>query len=453
MSFFKRLLGFKKSRSQILDEYDNNGVNESLLGESNAEETFDCTFVEAKLGAVLGRGSDGFSYIVNVEPDSQAYNNNIYRGDRIVAIDGQQMQSHEEVLNTLKAGIRPVTITFYRSESNMKEIIAISNSSSGPVKGAVGATNGTQSSASKLELEKQQRRELMANAAKERQQTWGKRVASASSKQSESKVDMYGKPLYDHSVAASIGSENLATQRAVQAARRGEVQQANNLGYDPYRPNLSYSGQPAAANSSSTNTTAAAVQPTITTSTSTVTISSLSHIIEDEGMAQAVDDAFALLLSGAADGLEDRVNACLATVLKLLSNLLKNKGEAKFRSIRLNNEGFQNKVVQVSGGLEVYTHRHIPRHTTYTTYYMYNIHSYTICIHIYLQLILSAGFLIEEGEGSGSGASSELYLRHQPGHGADDKLGYTVRRYRGRGICTEYMYIYILCICYICHDL
>ena len=366
MSFFKRLLGFKKSRSQILDEYDNNGVNESLLGESNAEETFDCTFVEAKLGAVLGRGSDGFSYIVNVEPDSQAYNNNIYRGDRIVAIDGQQMQSHEEVLNTLKAGIRPVTITFYRSESNMKEIIAISNSSSGPVKGAVGATNGTQSSASKLELEKQQRRELMANAAKERQQTWGKRVASASSKQSESKVDMYGKPLYDHSVAASIGSENLATQRAVQAARRGEIQQANNLGYDPYRPNLSYSGQPAAANpSSGANTTAATEQPTITTSTSTVTISSLSHIIEDEDMAQAVDDAFALLLSGAADGLEDRVNACLATVLKLLSNLLKNKGEAKFRSIRLNNEGFQNKVAQVSGGLEVYALSHTSTYHTH----------------------------------------------------------------------------------------
>jgi len=76
--------------------------------------------------------------------------------------------------------------------------------------------------------ERQARRDMILKAAKDREQAWDKKVAGGRkiSQASDSKVDMNGRPIFDHSVAASIGSSNPETQRRVEEIRKAEEKQA-----------------------------------------------------------------------------------------------------------------------------------------------------------------------------------------------------------------------------------
>ena len=67
-------------------------------------------------------------------------------------------------------------------------------------------------------------------------------------------------------------------------------------------------------------------------------LSADEHDVMTEG---DVDSALAMLLSSAADvdGGEGAVRTCIATICKLLGNLLASTGEEKFRSIRMGNAG------------------------------------------------------------------------------------------------------------------
>lgn len=79
--------------------------------------------------------------------------------------------------------------------------------------------------------ERQARRDMILRAAKDREQAWDKKVAGGrkAAQASDSKVDMNGRPIFDHSVAASIGSNNPETQRQVEVIRKAEEKQAKVL--------------------------------------------------------------------------------------------------------------------------------------------------------------------------------------------------------------------------------
>lgn len=76
--------------------------------------------------------------------------------------------------------------------------------------------------------ERQARRDMILKAAKDREQAWDKKVAGGrkAGQASDSKVDLTGRPIFDHSVAASIGSSNPETQRQVEEIRKAEEKQA-----------------------------------------------------------------------------------------------------------------------------------------------------------------------------------------------------------------------------------
>jgi hypothetical protein len=50
---------------------------------------------------------------------------------------------------------------------------------------------------------------------------------------------------------------------------------------------------------------------------------------------------------------QEKAQVAVQTVQKMLQNLYSSKNDPKFRSIRLSNKAFQNKVASVSGGVEL----------------------------------------------------------------------------------------------------
>jgi hypothetical protein len=118
------------------------------------------------------------------------------------------------------------------------------------------------------------------------------------------------------------------------------------MGYDPFKPLMSNSmnstpsaSSPSSPGSQSTTPQVKSAPAASSSSASSVQeASSPSFNIDEEDeifVASAVDEAFALLMSIAeADG--ERVDTCTSTVLKMLTNLAKNKNETKFRFFRDN---------------------------------------------------------------------------------------------------------------------
>ena len=113
MSFFKNLLGLKKkSKGNKLEDNDLEAEFETLLTSSSYE--YDITFTEKSLGLKIGKGSDGFTYIVSSnssEPISSASSNDIRKSDRIVAIDGKSVNSYEYFVEVFSTTGRPTTLT------------------------------------------------------------------------------------------------------------------------------------------------------------------------------------------------------------------------------------------------------------------------------------------------------------------------------------------------------
>ena len=69
-----------------------------------------------------------------------------------------------------------------------------------------------------------------------------------------------------------------------------------------------------------------------------------------------LDGSFSLMLTSADSGASDsseNVNVCLTTISKLLSNLVNNPTDVKYRSIRINNPALQSKVFVIPGAINV----------------------------------------------------------------------------------------------------
>lgn len=444
MSFFKNLLGLKKtSEGNKLSDYTNltnqdhddddvkNLSNEIDSLEAFSVYDFKVEFVEKSLGVKLAKGSDGMAYIISSEPGSLAFVSDVRKTDKVIAVNGLNVVSYQSFLDIFSTAGRPIIITFNRNEAeNIKMIASFTDSGKGDYsvsKPYVTATSDQNGS------EKQRRRELMAKAAKERENQWDKRVAAASRKRTTggtgaTAVDLSGRPVYSHTEAATVGSCNPETQRIVSSVKRAEQQQAKSLGYNVFQPHLSFAG------ASSSNTSATADVASTSGSSFSVLNSNpvsqssssgaLSDATQTREMAETVDDALALLMSGAtlvdpADCaalalVEAQVDTAISTVMKMLTSLHKNKHELKYRSIRLMNDSFQIRVARVTGGLD---------------------------------LMLAAGFQIVSSSSSSSennpvtngnnnntaaavvaAAEEELYLRHDMTVGNEQRLDYTLHR-------------------------
>lgn len=77
---------------------------------------FDVTFVDQKLGCQLGKNKQtNTSFVNKVAEGSAADALGVLPGDEVIAVDGQVMKTHDDVLYYLQSAGRPVTIRFLRA--------------------------------------------------------------------------------------------------------------------------------------------------------------------------------------------------------------------------------------------------------------------------------------------------------------------------------------------------
>lgn len=123
-------------------------------------------------------------------------------------------------------------------------------------------------------------------------------------------------------------SDNIETQRVIERTKAEERRVEQSLGYNPFRPHMSFSGNAATV----TTTGISSVSPTPPTQvipTSSVT-AVRQYEEEDEDIIAEVDDSFAMLLS-LTDADQERAKVAVQTVQKMLLNLHSNKQDTKFR--------------------------------------------------------------------------------------------------------------------------
>jgi S1-C subfamily serine protease len=113
MSFFKTLKSVfkgnkREGKGYILgDNNDNSEVTEKLLSDSFE---YSVIFEKQVLGCQIGKGLDHCSYIVNTDDGSQAELYGVKRGDKIISIDGNEVNSHDDFVSILQSLGRPITI-------------------------------------------------------------------------------------------------------------------------------------------------------------------------------------------------------------------------------------------------------------------------------------------------------------------------------------------------------
>jgi hypothetical protein len=189
------------------------------------------------------------------------------------------------------------------------------------------------------------------------------------------------------------------------------------MGYNPFKPHMSFSGAGPTNISSSSTIPTSSSSNTNKSSIGKDQLSSPTPVIippidpaEEDVMSDAINEAFALLMSGMSTGnngeeqeekeQEERVNTAISTVMKMLKNAYQKPQDSKLRTVRMMNEAFQSRVLSVPGGLE---------------------------------LMLSAGFSIQEcppepGAGITDDMEHVLYLKHDSSERANIMLAYTLHR-------------------------
>ena len=117
------------------------------------------------------------------------------------------------------------------------------------------------------------------------------------------------------------------------------------MGYNVFQPHMSFAG----ASSATTNPSSSTPAPSSSfapSSSSNLNVNGDVTALSDEEfelIIESVDDAFALLMSGTAlvqqddsaalASMEIQVNTAIATIMKMLNSLHKNKSELKYRYI------------------------------------------------------------------------------------------------------------------------
>jgi hypothetical protein len=190
------------------------------------------------------------------------------------------------------------------------------------------------------EEEKEQMRLDRLKAAEDRGKAWDKRVAQGRN-HTKSKQDDAKQPTIEQS-----NEVNPETDRTIQIVKAAEARQAAALGYNPYKPVMSFKaddpkGKPEVTSSS--GNTSPRPEKTLEDMIQSININEI-----DPDIVVAIDSAIALLISN-----EATTQAALTTIQKILTNIISNKTEPKYRTIRLQNPAIKSKVIDVAGGLDL----------------------------------------------------------------------------------------------------
>jgi hypothetical protein len=389
----KGSLGIKKKikgQGNVLGGVSSSG---STSDNQPTNNLYGVTFTEESLGLKISPSltSDNVirPCISGVIPNTEASRAGIQCGDIVVTMEGNEVHSYDDFVSIVSAIPRPVTLKFFRPQLKTTNTTSSSNTIKSIFKSTPTPTISLE--------EKEARRLAMIKAAKDRESAWDRKISSGRKNKTNFDVNSKDKPCYDHSVAADIN--NPETAHRVEMAKKAEENTVKSMGYDPFRPHMSFS-------SGSTESSNKSLSPTsslhfASNNEKTIKEDAVNEINdidinyeEDHPNVVAVDEALSLLLSSGNDTeeLAEKLKTALSTIIKMLSSLAKNRLDPKYCSIRMNNKAFQSKVVSISGGVE---------------------------------LMIAAGFLLQD---EAVDNANETFLKHDMALENQGKLDYTLSR-------------------------
>ncbi|CAI5701528.1 unnamed protein product [Peronospora effusa] len=202
------------------------------------------------------------------------------------------------------------------------------------------------------EEEQQKRRELQAKALEQRGNAWDKRVATARKARMQQEGEEERKFQYMEPTAAKPSSVEPPVVLSNEAVKARELQSAQTqMGFNPYAATFSSSTQAVSAMHAIGNDSNA--PPSATGHITPSPFGEIPHVAapgtvltsSDAGENAAV---YVLLRQDPS-----RAITAAETLIKMLSNVIKNPQDEKFRKIRLANAVIQSKLVAVSGAIDV----------------------------------------------------------------------------------------------------
>jgi len=274
-------------------------------------------------------------------------------GDLIVALEGNEVTSYDTFGSFMEALDRPVRITFCRpnklsSSSSSGDSSSRGDRSMGGMGGMdpMGLFRSAPPPKVLSEQEKTERRARMSAAAQTRTQAWDKKLSQK--KRQNRDVDS-GSGMPDPAPVPQAAASR-ETEAAIVRAKQLEVHTEAQLGYSPFRPHMSFSGNAAAGAPGNASGSGSSKDPS-SAFASAATQDDEEVDVDEEAEAE-VDDAFAMLLS-LGEGDQQKGQVAAQTVLRMLGNLSASAADPRLRSIRVSNRAFQAKVAAVPGGAEL----------------------------------------------------------------------------------------------------
>uniref|UniRef100_A0AAV1VC69 PUB domain-containing protein n=1 Tax=Peronospora matthiolae TaxID=2874970 RepID=A0AAV1VC69_9STRA len=203
------------------------------------------------------------------------------------------------------------------------------------------------------EQEQQERREQQAKALEQRGNAWDKRVATARKMRLQQEEEQESKFQYTDPVPTTAPSA-VSVVLSNEEVKARELQSAQaQMGFNPYAVTISSSTQAVSAMNGIGGNAGALTAESSGAGTSFVPpgemarAALLGSISADEKTGE--NGAVYVLLR------QDPTRAITAaeTLIKMLSNVVKNPQEEKFRKVRLSNASIQSKLVAVPGAIDI----------------------------------------------------------------------------------------------------
>ncbi|CAI5724305.1 unnamed protein product [Hyaloperonospora brassicae] len=204
------------------------------------------------------------------------------------------------------------------------------------------------------EDEQQERRELQAKAMEQRGNAWDKRVATARKLRLQQDEERETKFEYTDAAATAAEPSSVSVVLSNEVVKARELQSAQaQMGFNPYAVTISSSTQAVSAMNGIGGNAGPMMGESSGATTASVPSGEMSRaalpdtVVADRNAGE--NGAVYVLLR------QDPTRAITAaeTLIKMLSNVIKNPQEEKFRKIRISNALVQSKVVAVPGALDI----------------------------------------------------------------------------------------------------
>jgi pyruvate/2-oxoglutarate dehydrogenase complex dihydrolipoamide acyltransferase (E2) component len=293
----------------------------STLGGSRPGTLTTVSFLNpGPLKCTIEKNETGGAVVSALQP-GQAQDAGVLRGDIVCwAESGGKEVSYEEFMAIVQSGERPLTL----------DMLRIPQVGANLPQGASAAADA--------------RKAAMVAAATKREESFKKKATAPKKREIDMKSNT---KTYDHDVSSGPMSEE--ARKAVEAAKAAEAKLAAELGYNPYAPVKSGSGK--GGGNVQVPDAAAPAAKELAAPAAVAAPPAYPNQSDDA----EVPDEFTLGLMQIVS-VEAKADVCLKTIQKLVTNAV-TKGQsaegAKFRTINTSNAAIKERVLSVTGSLEL----------------------------------------------------------------------------------------------------